>query len=495
MDWQQSIDCDGQARVNRNAPRHRTPANRVFLNTVATLRTAAFVAAATVCIVAPRATSSPSGGPTSETHAAGENEQPKSVRVGAASVEIAADDSMIIGGGIGPGRIAGHEGKLLATAFVISADTKLCLVACDVLMVNRDLLDAAARRISTDCHIPFEQILINASHTHHAPTTVTVHDYSRDDGFCRNLVESIVAAAQTANRQCEQASPVEPVFRLSQEATVGQNSRQLLKDGKVYWIGPRDGFVRPTGPFDADLPVWGFRRPDGTLAAAFFNHSTHCIGTRSGKRSPGFYGLAAQELTDELHAPVAFFSGAAGSTHNLTLTGDEMVARIKTAVHEGIAGAEPMSSTRLAGLRREFTYRVRMFDDAAEDRAVNDYCRLYAPQNADTIIRVFRESRAKLRTHQGELRTTWLQALRIGDVYVVGVPAEFFTKLGLEIKRRSPHRYTFVFGLSNDYMGYVPDRDAFELGGYQTWTGLHSFAAPGIGEAIVDEAIALLRSL
>jgi hypothetical protein len=406
-----------------------------------------------------------------------------------------ADDSMVIAGSIAPGRLAGQEGKLQATAIVIEGNTKLCLVAVDVLMMNRDYLDQAARRIEQECGIPFDNVLVNCSHTHHAPSTVTVHDYARDEEFCRRTVDAIVAAAKQAKRAAETNPPSQPLFRLGQEATVGQNSRQLLKDGRIYWIGPRDGFVRPTGPFDPDLPVLAFRQPDGRLSGLLFNHSTHCIGVRTPKKSPSFYGLAAQELTEELGGQVAFFSGAAGSTHNLTLTCDEMVTRMKAAVRESLDAATPLADMRLAAVRREFTFRVRQFDEEVEDRTVTEYVRMYAPREADNTIRVFRESRVKQRPHQGEERKTWLQAIRIGDVYFVGVPAEFFTKLGIEIKRRSPHRYTYVFGLTNDYIGYVPDRDAFKLGGYQTWTGLHSFVAPGTGEAIVDEAVNMLKTL
>jgi len=104
-------------------------------------------------------------------------------------------------------------------------------------------------------------------------------------------------------------------------------------------------------------------------------------------------------------------------------------------------------------------------------------------------------SRRKLKPLQGEERKMWLQAMRIGDVYLIAVPAEFFTALGLEIKRRSPHRYTFVCGLSNDYVGYTPTREGFERGGYQTWTGLHSFSEIGTGEMMVEESLKLLEEI
>ena len=70
-----------------------------------------------------------------------------------------------------------------------------------------------------------------------------------------------------------------------------------------------------------------------------------------------------------------------------------------------------------------------------------------------------------------------------------------FTSLGIEIKRRSPFRYTYVVELANDYIGYIPDKEAFDLGGYQVWTGFHSFVERGTGERIVDEAVRLLTRL
>lgn len=416
-------------------------------------------------------------------------------RVGSATSEMLADDSMVIGGGIGPAFVQGQEGKLQATATFIQGDLSLCIVSIDVLMMHRDTMDRAAHAIANACNLPLDNIMINASHTHHAPSTVTVHGYVRDEQFCDRTVDAILIASKKAKSIAEQAEVCQGFFRLGQEATVGQNSRQLLKDGRIYWIGPRDDFVRPTDPFDVDLPVIAFRSASGILQGALFNHSTHCIGTRTGKRSPGFYGLAAQELADEHHVPIAFLSGAAGSTHNLNLSCDEMIIRMKDAFNRALEQATPMASANLAAIRREFPFVVRTFDEKTEDDKVAEYCRKYAPASADPIIQVFRECRRELKVEQGKNRRMWLQVVQIGDVYLVGVPAEFFTVLGLEIKRRSPHRNTFICGLSNDYVGYLPSREAFKNGGYQTWVGLHSFSEIGTGEMVVDECVNMLKEL
>lgn len=422
------------------------------------------------------------------------------LRVGASAVEITADDSMVIGGSIQPGRVKGQEGQLRAVAVVLEKPgvnaNRVAIVACDVLFVTRDLIDPVTEEIQLKCGIPPANVLINATHTHHAPSTATVHGYRRDDPFCRNLQKAIVQAVVEACARLE-GGEARLHFRLGEESSVGQNSRLLLKDDSIYWIGPRDEFVRPTGPFDPELPVLAFRSSrDGKQRALIFNHSTHTIGTRKGAvRSPSFYGLAAQELEEELGGSVCFLEGASGSTHNLALTTDEMVLRIKQAVREALEQAEPRPIVRISGVKRELTFRVRSFDEAREDAAVTAYCNKYAASRAEGTIEVFRQQRQVLAPQQGQVRSTWIQVLLIGDVALVGVPAEFFTKLGQDIKRRSPFRYTYVAELANDWIGYLPDRQAFELGGYQTWTGLHSYVEPGTGEAVVDRTIEILNEL
>ena len=69
--------------------------------------------------------------------------------------------------------------------------------------------------------------------------------------------------------------------------------------------------------------------------------------------------------------------------------------------------------------------------------------------SAARIGEIFATARRELREYQGEERTTWLQVILIGDVAIVGVPAEYFTALGLDIKRRSPFPNTYIAELAN----------------------------------------------
>jgi hypothetical protein len=418
------------------------------------------------------------------------------LRVGAAAVDLEADDSMVIAGGITPGKASGQEGRLRAVAIVLEQQpAKLAIVACDILFITRQYLDPAVAEIERATGIPAAHLLINCTHTHHAPSAAVLHGYGLDETFARRVQSAVVRAVQEATRNL---SPGDCTFHfaLGREETVGQNSRQLLPDGQIYWIGPRTNFVRATGPFDPELPVLAFRDAGDKLRALIFNHSTHTIGTRKpGVRSPGFYGLAAQEIEAGLGGVVSFLQGASGSTHNLTLSADEATKRIKQAVLEALAQARPRAAPRLAALKRPFKFKVRQFDDAAEDEAVTRYCRQYVGAYGEEVIKVFRDMRRALAPQRGQERETWLQALLIGDVAIAGVPAEYFTQLGLDIKNRSPFRHTYVAELANDWIGYLPNREGHKLGGYQVWTGYHSYAEPGTGERVADEVVKMLKEL
>jgi neutral ceramidase len=420
------------------------------------------------------------------------------VRVGAAAVNLEADDSMVIGGGIGPGKATGQEGELRSVAVVLEKAPagKVAIVACDVLFVSRDFLDPALVEIEKSTGIPASNVLINATHTHHAPTTATVHGYQREEGFTKRVAAAVVKAVQEANAQLW-GGDSRFLFKLGEEKTVGANSRILLSDYGIWWGGSMDDSLRHTGPFDPELPVLAFRGDDGKLRALLFNHSTHTIGTiKPGVRSASFYGLAAQELESQLGCTVSFLEGASGSTHNITgVPPAEAVRRMKRAVNEALELAEPQAVGRLVSIKRPFEFKVRTFDETTEDEKVARYVRKRMPSGADAILTVFRDMRAKLKSQQGQTRQTVLQVIAIGDVAIVGVPAEYFTIFGVDIKRRSPFRHTVVTELANDWIGYLPNLEAHELGGYQTWMGLHSYAEEGTGERVADTVVAMLKEL
>ncbi|NQU10054.1 hypothetical protein HQ590_04645, partial [bacterium] len=85
-----------------------------------------------------------------------------------------------------------------------------------------------------------------------------------------------------------------------------------------------------------------------------------------------------------------------------------------------------------------------------------------------------------------------VQALRIGDTCLVGLPGEQFVEYALEIKRRTAGR-TLVISLANgDLLGYIVTPEAETAGGYEATNS--SFRAAS-GQILVDAAVGLVEKL
>jgi hypothetical protein len=397
------------------------------------------------------------------------------------------------------------EGEFRANALVLDAQQRVCLVSLDSLLVPLRVTRRAAERMAAATGIPEDNILICATHTHRGPATNDAFGGKPNAEYLRRLEEGSVQAAVKAvaaigDGKSDARATV--FFGQSQEATVGRNSRLLLKDGLIGWDGYEErDVVRPTGPYDPDLYVLALRRADGKFGGLAFNHSVHNIGhVREKCMSPCFYGLAALEVERRHGATTLFLPGAFGSTHNITYNNSgvpaaECVHRVVAAIEEALGRLRPALPGPVQVLNRPFTYRVRRFDEAKEALAVKSYLEKYVPHRAPYQIEMFRRMRQEMAPHQGEARQTRLQIIRLGDIALVGIPGEMFARLGLELRRRSPFRHTCIIGLANEEIGYIPDRQAYADGGYQTWVGWHSMLEVGTGEAMVDQAVAMLDEL
>ena len=307
---------------------------------------------------------------------------PPPLRVGAAAVNLAADDKMQIAGGIEASYAHGQEGQLRAVATVIEqpGSGKFAIVGCDVLFVTREMIDQVAAKVEKSCGIPAAHLLVNASHTHHAPATVRIHGCHAEPEFVRTLVAGIIQAIEEANAHLVDNCRL--LFRVVDEPNIGQNSRVLLKDGMIKWIGGDDQMVRPTGPFDPDLSVLAFQTvvPSEKLVSVIYNHSTHTIGTLHGNvRSASFYGLAAQELEQKFGVPVVFLEGASGSTHYMKGTVQQAIDRLKADVTQGVETGQIELIDQIIARKEPFRFKVRSWDEAVEDKKVIDYCTAHAP--------------------------------------------------------------------------------------------------------------------
>ena len=90
-----------------------------------------------------------------------------------------------------------------------------------------------------------------------------------------------------------------------------------------------------------------------------------------------------------------------------------------------------------------------------------------------------------------------IQAFRIGDLCIVGLPGEPFVEGQLALKVNSPASYLFPAHLTTHYVGYLPTREAYARGGHEANEDVTYWAklAPGSLETVIDRAREMIQEL
>ncbi len=90
-----------------------------------------------------------------------------------------------------------------------------------------------------------------------------------------------------------------------------------------------------------------------------------------------------------------------------------------------------------------------------------------------------------------------VQTLRLGDIAIVGIPGEVFVEIGLGIKKGSPFEHTFVAGYTNGCIGYMPTKEAFQEGGYETHSAYRLYGIypvdQDVAEKMINSSLRLLK--
>jgi hypothetical protein len=251
-----------------------------------------------------------------------------------------------------------------------------------------------------------------------------------------------------------------------------------------------DVLDRPAGPTDPEITIISVQDADRRPLALFANYALHYVGGMPrGQISADYFGEFARLMPSRLRGGAGFVAmmsnGASGDINNIpflvTRPPREPFEQIRIVAqkaadtawlaHRKIERHRP--DLRLGMLQREIVLRyLRPTDEqvaeAKEVLAVKDpgaIARL--PQRAQNYAR----SVVRAAERKEDTLTVQLQAIRIGDLAVCGIPFETFVQIGLELKDRSPFSQTMVIGLANGRHGYLPTPEHHRLGGYETWLG------------------------
>ena len=431
------------------------------------------------------------------------------------------------------------ESDLTATAVVLADGvTRVVVIGIDLSLVGIDLSLRDRRpgqelraRVAAALAIPVSHVLLNTSHTH---AGVALPDYMPDTpeqmilkGRYRSwLLEALVEAAVEANGRLQPA-------RIGcgwGECTIGVYRRETREGRDVL------GEV-PDHPIDPSVGVIRVDDLDGNPIATLFRYSCHPVtmGPRSAVASADFPGVARRVVETSLGGLAVFLQGGGGNINpragmglevdcrdtkervGLELGGEalKVAANIRTDTHAG--ERRPLGNVadilftpweRVEGAPRthlaatETTVALDYVDlpslDDAEGfltaaRRTLDERRAGDAQEWEIRVAEKREDWAQLLVEAaGRERPTcdlFVQAIRIGEIVLVGLNAEMFFETGLEIRARSPlPATTFALGYANGTIGYLPRAEDYPSGG---WDLEASYAVPDLIFQVHPHPVAL----
>jgi len=409
--------------------------------------------------------------------------------LGTASLDITPPVGAAMAGSLRPRTSVGIDDPLMCKAMVLGNDeTRIALVALDLIAWTRRRSDAARARIAAETGIPSEHVLINCSHTHSGPYT----DESIYLEGCLDEAYLARVAVAIGEAVCQAAAVLTPVTVGTVKTSFGgvaQNRRFLRPDGGAInaWLASAEEQSLPlAGPNDEDLMAWVFFH-EGSPTATLWNYTMHVNSHFGTSFSADYPGRVAACLREEFGA--GFFSlflpGACGDI-NHTVGFEEVHRRLSEAMRDVVRRATPGTSEALGAVWREVRLGVRDREPFQEAEISEKW-----PDCVD----VFENEDRQLKADPHDDVTTVVQALRIGEGAVAATPGETFAQLGLDIKRRSRYSMTAVAELCNDIVGYIPTLEAFRQGGYETFRSRWARIVPGSGEVLVDELVDMLDEI
>ena len=335
-------------------------------------------------------------------------------------------------------------------------ETRFVLVSSDLCVVSPSEYDVVAARLRKELDVPPEHFWWSLTHTHSAPELGPpglpeafmgeryTHQYDKE--YTAEAEQKLVDAVAEAIDNLEPA-------RLS----VGwghsnANINRRARDGeRRTYLG-----LNPDLPVDRRIGMLRIERADRSPVAIIANYAMHgtVIGGQCTLISGDAPGIVADYVEKETGATMLYINGAAGNIAPIysTQSGPGRLGEFEPLLADRILEAnEKMTSSssditlKAGGITVESPRR--------EGLNWPEYLSAYTDK-----------------TDAGEWVVKMpIRFLKINrDIAIWSAPVELFCEISNEIRDRSPFPYTFYYGYTNGWLGYLMTDEEIPFGGYET---------------------------
>lgn len=385
---------------------------------------------------------------------------------------------------------------LFARVAILASDTcRLAVIALDTLSVRASLVTDIRQRLESTYGFPGAGIMVAATHNHAGPAVTGFGKVPLAAEYVKTLLDRICAAFGEALRQLQ---PAEIGFGHGFEWRVAHNRRVCMRDGttKTHGAFKDSNSLCYEGPIDPEVGILAVRRvADKAPLGCLVNYACHPTHFGGGSDFSGGYPAALCTALQARGWPVALFlNGACGNIHDADpatgkgLEPAEIARLLADDVAAFTAGIAYGTDLELDSCSRVIELDFRELTDAEIRGTVHGAQRFAATELYDSLITELVE---KIRA-EGKQRAE-LQVLFIGEHALAAVPAEYFVEFGLKIKEKTWPRHTFVVSCANGMVGYLPTREAFRRGGYETTFYNGTCLALNAGDQLTNAMIRLIN--
>ncbi len=392
---------------------------------------------------------------------------------------------------------------LYAKAMVLSdGRNTVAIVSADLLYAPlEEITDPVRTIVHERLGIPKQNIMVCGTHTHSGPevftrsklppkTRVPVSDLAQS--YLQALVQKMADTVVAAHRDMQDVKIGAAVGEVPE---VLFNRRPVAKNGRVKGtltlpsevVATRriettaEGYARPTftlesggaplefGPVDPRVYVLRLEDTEGRIVGSLVDFGCHpasiypSLPTAVSADYPAF----VTRVVEQAEGGICLFTlGLAGNTVPIQRGAKPREQIGKAVGAEAVRKLQFVATTdaiALTGMCRQVVFPTRKLPADKTEEGVSPSI------------------------------TTEVQVLRLGDIYILGLPGEILVEVGMEIRKEAGIEKLVIATVANDTVGYVCHARAYEEGGYEPDSA--NILAKGAGEILAKESLALLEEI
>jgi len=348
-----------------------------------------------------------------------------------------------------------HDEIFVKALAVSDGKDKAVIVGADMLIVPENVAELVRIRVSQQTTLTANDILFNASHNHSGP-----------GAFAPGLASKAFSGAYDPNI---------PAFLAGAFTEAIVEARRSLEPAKLMHGGLNApeyirNRTRSNGKVDSELSYMLVEQQDGDrcFLVSYSAHPT-ILGADNMQFTGEYPGFLVRRITEQTGAEAIYLGGSVGSMSPRPPKGDDSFDRCR------------IMGTALADKVLEAVVDTTLFKDKVDVASIGIPIQL--PPFQLRLNENWRLSKF-LFPILGIDADGWMHAVRIGDIALVGTPADFCGEISVDLKSRTQNRVgnLWVLSFNGDYAGYIsPDRyyyDKDEKGGYGYERGVMSWIGP-----------------